>query len=98
MYTKELAYVQVIDLLGIPRNKKKDCYGTVVSVFGIEVDISTFTAKLLQDKLKKAIEKTGEILNNSSNSISYFEIMLLIGFLSFCFHAMGLGRVFICRL
>ena len=45
-----------------------------VSVFEIEIDISMFTARLLQDKRVRAIEKPGAALSNSSNYIFYFDI------------------------
>ena len=69
-----------------------------VSVFEIEIDISMFTARLLQDKLVRAIEKPGTALSNNSNSIFYFNIQLLVGFLSFGFQAVHLERVFIRQL
>ncbi len=98
LFAEERAYIQATNLLGIPRNKKKDCCGTKVSVFGIEVDTSTFTARLSQDKLERAIKKTGEVLSDSSNSISYLDIQSLVGFLSFCSQAVHLGRVIMRRL
>ncbi len=84
LFAEERAYIQATNLLDIPRNEKKDCCGTEVSVFGIEVDTSTFTARLPQDKLERAIKKTGEALSDSSNSISYLDIQSLVHFLSFC--------------
>lgn len=94
LHAKEQAYIQVTDLLGIPRNEKKNCSGTVVSVFGIKVDISTFTARLPQDKLERAIRRTSEALSDSSNSISYLDIQSLVGFLSFWSQAARLERGF----
>ncbi len=81
---KERAYIQVTDLLGMPRNDSKNCRGTEVSIFGIKVDTTTFTARLPQDKLERVIKKTGEVLDDPSNSISYLNIQSLVGFLSFC--------------
>ncbi len=84
LFAEERAYIQATNLLSIPRNEKKDCCRTEVPVFGIEVDTSTFTARLPQNKLERAIKKTGEAVSDSSNSISYLDIQSLVGFLSFC--------------
>lgn len=95
LHVEKKAYVLMTNILGISRNKSKDCYRTIVSVFGIKVDTSTFTARLLQDKLEKAIKKIEKALNDSSNSTSYFIIQSLVGFHSFYFQVLCLGRVFI---
>ncbi len=43
-------YGCLTDIFWIPRKKTKDFEGTVVSIFGIEVDIKLFTTRLLLDK------------------------------------------------
>lgn len=50
------------DLLGIPRNDSKDVEGIEVIVFGIEINIKSFTTRLPEDKLDKAIKATRKIL------------------------------------
>lgn len=90
------AYIWLTDLLGLPRNDSKDCQGTVVIVFGIEIDTSLFTACLPRDKLEKAIKATLKVL--SQKVVSFSNIQSLVGFLSFCFQAVRLGRVFMRRL
>lgn len=56
------------------RNKSKNCEGIIVTIFGIEIDMVTFTIRLSQEKLKRAIKSIKEILVNSSNSILYLDI------------------------
>ncbi len=98
LYSEKQAYIQTINLFNIPRNKKKDCYGMEILIFGIEIDTFLFTAKLSQNKLEKAIKKTGKALSNSSKSIFYLDIQSLVGYLSFCSQAVYLKKVFIRRL
>lgn len=90
------AYIWLTDIHGIPRNDSKDQMGTELSVFGIKVNTSIFTARLPKDKLERAIKSTAEVLANSS--VSLLDLQLLVGFLSFCSQAVKLGRVFMKRL
>ncbi len=90
------AYVWVTDLLGIPRNHSKDREGTQITVFGIEADKSSFTARLPPEKLEKAIKATAKVL--AEQSVSFRDIQSLVSFLSFCSQAVQLGRVFMRRL
>ena len=76
------AYIWLTDLLGLLRNNSKDCQGTVVTVFGIEVDTPSFTARLPRDKLEKAILASSKVL--SQKAVSYIDIQSLVGFLFFC--------------
>jgi hypothetical protein len=85
-------YIAITDLLGIPRNEKKDECGTIVSVLGCEVDTSTFTLRVPQLKLTEACKTTADILEKPS--ISLYEAESLAGFLGFCAPAVRLGRVF----
>ncbi len=89
-------YIWLTDLLGLPQNDSKDCQGTVVTVFGIEVDTSSFTTRLPRDKLEKAILASSKV--PSQKVVSYIDIQSLVGFLSFCSQAVRLGRVFMRRL
>ncbi len=66
------AYVWVTDLLGIPRNDSKDREGTQITVFGIEVNTSSFTARLPPEKLEKAIKATTKVL--AEQSVSFLDI------------------------
>lgn len=54
------------DLLGISRNNLKDVEGTQVIVFGIEIGTENFMARLLTDKLAKAIKAIGKTLVEQS--------------------------------
>ncbi len=56
------AYNWITDLLGIPRNESKDGEGIQITVFGIEIDTSTFITRLLAEKLDKAVKATAKIL------------------------------------
>lgn len=84
------------DLLGIPRNDSKDAEGTQVIVFGIEIDTRSFTAKLPDEKLEKAVRATSKVL--AEQSVTFLDIQFLVGFLSFCSQAVRLSRVFMRRL
>lgn len=90
------AYIWLTDLLRIPRNDSREREGTLVIVFGIEVDKPDFTARLPRDKLEKDMIATVQILKESS--VSFIDIQSLIEFISFCSQAVRLGRVFIRRL
>ena len=90
------AYVWVTDLLGIPRNDSKDREGTQITVFGIEVNTSSFTARLPPEKLEKAIKATAKVL--AEQSVSFLDIQSLVGLLDFCSQAVRLGCVFMRRL
>ena len=46
MKAEAKVYIWLTDLLGMLWNDSKDREGTVVKVFGIEVDTSIFTARL----------------------------------------------------
>lgn len=76
------AYNWVTDLLGISRHKSKDREKTQITVFGIEIDSSTFIPRLLAEKLDKAVKATAKIF--AEKSISILKIQSFIGFLSFC--------------
>ncbi len=82
MIAEKKAYIQLINLLGVPRNDSKDAQGTTVVVFGIEIDTSSFTARLPKEKLDKAIRATAKVL--SQKSVSFIDMQSLVGFLSFC--------------
>ncbi len=90
------AYVWVTDLLGISRNDSKDRERTQITVFGIEVDKSSFTARLPPEKLEKAIKATAKVL--AEQFVSFLDIQSLVGFLSFCYQAVRLSYFFMRRL
>lgn len=83
------AYIWLTDILGIPRNDSKDCKGTLVVVFGIEIDTFTFTAWLPKEKLDKVISATTKIIKKKS--VSFVDMQSLVDFLSFCLQAVRLG-------
>ncbi len=60
MTVEKKAYIQLTDLLGISQNNSKDAQGTVVVVFGIEVDTSYFIVRLPKKKLDKATRATAK--------------------------------------
>ncbi len=72
LVAKANAYIGLTDLLGLPRNDSTDCQVTVVTVFGIELDTSSFTARHPQDKLEKAILASSKVL--SQKAVSYIDI------------------------
>lgn len=90
------AYKWVTDLLRIPRNDSKDAEGTQVIVSRIKIDMKSFTAKLPDDKLVKAMKATGKIL--AEQSVSFLDIQSLVDFVFFYSKAVRLGRVFMQKL
>lgn len=89
-YTQD--YNRVTDVLGIPRQESKDKTGTVVPVFGIEINSNDFIASLPPEKIAKAIAATGAALLQKSLSLK--EAQRLTGYLSFCAKVVRLGWVF----
>ncbi len=89
------AYDELMVLLGIPNNGSKEKQGTVVIVFGIEINTVNFIARLPSEKLEK-YGKQQAILGSAS--ISLLDIRSLIGDLSFCAKAVRLGRIFMRKL
>lgn len=61
MTVEKKAYIQLMDLLDVPRNNSKDAQGIAVVVFGIEVDISCFIVHLPKEKLDKATWATAKV-------------------------------------
>lgn len=90
------AYIWLIDLIIILRNDPKDCKKTIIKVFGIKVDISNFLARLLKEKIDKAVKATKKILKKKF--VSFTDMQLLVGFLSFCSQVVNLEQVFMQRL
>lgn len=82
-------YIWLIDILDLLQNNSKDCKRIVIIVFGIEIDISLSIARLLQNKLKKAIGAMSKVLNQKA--INYINIQLLVKFLSFYSQAVRLS-------
>ena len=83
------AYRQLTDLLGVPRNDKKDCQGTTIIALGVEIDSVLMVARLLADKLQKVLDRTTVALKHMS--ISLDDIKKLLGYLSFCAIVVCLG-------
>ena len=96
MQLEQNAYIRLINIFGVPRNNSKDVKGCIVDVFEIEIDTTSFTARLPEVKLHKAITLTAHIL--SYELVSLMDMQSLVGFLSFCAKAVQLGRVFMRRL
>lgn len=89
-------YKLLTGCLGIPPQDAKDCMGTIVSVFGIEIDTNLFVARVPADKQQKAKDATGDAL--SKESLTLHEAQSLTGFLSFCAQVVRLGWVFMRKL
>lgn len=89
-------YNWVTDLLEIPRNELKNGQGTWITVFEIEIDTMSFTARLPTEKLDKAVKATARVF--TEQSVSLLDMQSFVGFLSFCSQAVCLGRVFMRRL
>ena len=86
------AYQLFTDCLGIPRQDAKDVEGTVVPVFGLEVDTNLFIVRVPADKVARAKEATSSALKQLSLTLK--EAQSLTGFLSFCAQAVHLGWIF----
>jgi len=89
-------YNTVTDVLGVPRNDKKDCTGTIIEVLGILVNTHKFEASLSQEKLTRALNATAEALRHES--VCLYNIQSLAGYLSFCSLVVRLGWVFMRRI
>jgi hypothetical protein len=60
-------YVRLTTILGIPRKDSKNECGTTVPVFGIEIDMLAFVARLPPDKLQRAIDSTSHATSSALN-------------------------------
>jgi Reverse transcriptase (RNA-dependent DNA polymerase) len=89
-------YRILTDLLGIPRNDKKDELGQTVSVLGYLIDTNKMEARLPIDKLERARQAAAKAI--TADSISLIDIQSLAGFLSFCSPVVRLGWVFMRRI
>lgn len=54
------------NLLGISKNNSKDAEEIQVIVFGIEIEIKSFIAKLSNKKCEKTVKTTSKILGKQS--------------------------------
>ena len=70
--------------------------GTVVPVFGIEINTNLFEAQIPKNKLQQAQNATSNAL--SKESLTLHEVQSLTDFLSFCAQAVCLGWVFMRKL
>ena len=92
----DVAYCLFTDCLGIPRQDTKDVHGTVVIVFGLEVNTNKFIVCVPTNKVICACQATSSALSQSSLTLK--EAQSLTGFLSFYAQAVRLGWVFMRRL
>ena len=90
------SYKELTDLLGVPRNDRKDAEGTTIIVLGIEIDTNLFIARLPEEKLHRARALTTRILSQQAVSLS--ELQSLAGLLSFAAKVVRLGWVFMRQL
>jgi reverse transcriptase-like protein len=84
-------YIEITNILGIPRNDSKDRVGTVLTVLGLEIDTNLFTLRVPEEKLLQAYKATAKALDQ--DSITLNEIQSTAGFLGFCAPAVQLGRL-----
>lgn len=68
-------------MLKITKNDLKDVKDILIIIFGIEIDIKNFTARLPNDKLEKVVKAISKVL--IKQLVIFFDIQLLIEFLSF---------------
>lgn len=85
-------YNLITDILGVPRQDKKDVCGTIESILGYEFDTHSFIMRLPEDKLTRAIEATRHAVRQES--LTLLEAQSITGFLAFCAPAVQLGWVF----
>ena len=87
----ETDYIAITDILGIPRNDKKNQSGSIISVLGLEIDTNLFTLRVPEDKMERAFKATSQALQQES--ITLKEIEALAGFLGFCAPEVQLGHL-----
>lgn len=75
------AYIQLTNLLYVPRNDSKDAQRIAIIVFGIEINTSCFAAHLPKDKLENKTRTIAKILRQKS--VSFIDIQSLVGFFHF---------------
>lgn len=63
LVAKVNAYIWLTNLLGFPQNDSKNCQETMVTVFGIEIDIFSFRARTLQEKFEKPVRASLKVLS-----------------------------------
>ena len=85
-------YEQVTNVLCIPRQESKDQTGTIIPVFGIEINSNNFVASLPPDQIANAIAVTKAALLQKAWTLK--EAQSLTGYLSFCAKVIRLGWVF----
>ena len=83
-------YIPLTDALGTPRNGSKDAAGTLITVLGVEIDITLLQARIPQDKLVPAASKDTLLLQSAC--VSYKALQCVIGFLQHCLKVVCLGR------
>jgi len=88
-----MTYIEVTDLLGIPRKDSKDICETVLPVLGYEFDTNMLTLRVPDDKLVQARDAAAQAVSKASLNLS--EAQSLAGFLGFCAPAVQLGSVFL---
>lgn len=79
MSVENKVYILLTNFLDVPQNNSKSTQGTLVIVFGIEIDTPYFTAHLPKNKLKKVTRANTKIL--SQKSVNFIDIQSLKFFL-----------------
>ena len=89
-------YNEITEVLGVPQNKTKDMEGTVIPVFGIEVDTTEMIARVPLDKISRVQSMCSSVLEHKSMSLH--NAQKLAGLLSFCSQVVQLGWVYLRRI
>jgi hypothetical protein len=86
----------LVSLLGIPLNDEKFAPGQVVTVFGYELDSTTFVMRLPSDKLAKVRDAVRS--TRAKKKLSLWDVQVISGLLSWSAPAVQLGWVFLPKL
>ena len=86
-------FSRTCEAIGFTIEHKKDKDGTLVDFLGLEIDTMAMEARLPPDKHRRALQIVNETLEK--DSIPFYTLEKLLGFLSFCCAVLPLGRPFL---
>jgi hypothetical protein len=78
--SKARDYIILTDLLGVPRNNKKDVIGQTVIVIGYTLDILLFELRILEEKLNIIRSLLINVLRR--RSLRLWDVQVLAGYLA----------------
>ena len=81
------------EAMGFTIETKKNIEGTLVDFLGLEIDTMAMEARLPMDKHHRAFEMVSQLIEEQS--VSFYKLEKLLGFLSFCCAVVPLGRPFL---